>query len=436
MNMRMNLKSMVNKSYFFIPVILLLSFWAGLFGNDVSFRPDILIDVSDFLNEVGVNYYQDPSTFARTAIEFSKNGGWFDSTNQWVIVLWPPGFVLFEMIIFKVFGLSAPFVLILLGANIFLLLYIYFQIKKSLLSPLLFLFALIFPFIFPVFRFFIFHPLGVVFGEAVSILLFLLGFFLAYSSQKHKNPICAVCMAGIFIGLSAYFRSQFEIFVTGMTLLSFFIYLYFKIFSIKNVVASRMLILFVVANCVMMPWRVHNFVKFDSARWVGTESLVYQNAGRTDAELKSVGAGWIVEGKGNVACTVDKSYCGKANKTEFYKSYFGNFLTWNIEKFSRFDDYWFSSVGNLTTFSEKKELIYNGALLLMFVFVFITALFRALQGFNVFSFFSFGFIFCNFLIFSLVHFEARYMYALKIYVIFAFIAAINELISYRRAKYE
>ena len=121
------------------------------FGNLSLF--ELTID-----NLIKASALNDPKSFAVAAIDIAKNG-WISSANDWIFNLWPPGFILLEASIIKVFGVGAPLVLILqiLGSVLFATVLI--QLCSLLRENMNFKFSFFLPlliFSFPVSRVFYF----------------------------------------------------------------------------------------------------------------------------------------------------------------------------------------------------------------------------------------------------------------------------------------
>ncbi|MNX75928.1 hypothetical protein D3C86_1074190 [compost metagenome] len=128
---------------------------------------------------------------------------------------WPPGFMILEGWMLKLFGGDAPIVLIMLVLACAMLAtmmatqrcYLSRFIKPSLAGVAPFLI-----FLFPMPRFFLFEPLGVVMSETFSVSFFMTATMLAADYGTLRFAV----WAGLLFALAAYFRSQYEIFVLGL----------------------------------------------------------------------------------------------------------------------------------------------------------------------------------------------------------------------------
>ena len=211
--------------YFSIVIVI------ALLIKDITFlySNEMFLSVTELKNSNG---YCDPKTFISTALEIVEDG-WITTKNQWVFNLWPPGFILLESFIIKLFGPDVPilFILQILLSVLFsiVLTLLYQLISKYLNIYVSFLLPLIL-FLFPVSRAFLLEPLGVSFGESFSIgffLLFIILSLFALINNSWKNAL----IAGFFLGLSAYFRSSFGAVLISISIFGILIILTFYIFK-------------------------------------------------------------------------------------------------------------------------------------------------------------------------------------------------------------
>ncbi len=292
------------------------------------------------------------------------------------------------------------------------------------------------PFLFPVVRMFLLEPSGIILGEGFSIALFMISMLLMPLAIKDKSLKCSM-LSGVTLALAAYFRSQFELIVSVLTLMAILCgvaYLLFFKTRMNKVdqlymagVIKRIAIILLITNAVMMPWRIHNLYEPSTGNlsWVQTQTLVFTNAGRTDNDLIENGGGWIVKGGGNIACKLERNYCGKSDKTEFYKTFIRHPIDWAMYKYNILPNYWFSSLQNWTSADTPATTIdkmINSVILFFCVAnIFLLIRMRRHHDFPIYFWQCFSFYSCSFIIFILVHFEVRYFYSLKIYVIFMFL---------------
>jgi hypothetical protein len=145
-------------------------------------------------------------------------------------------------------------------------------------------------------------------------------------------------------------------------------------------------------------------------------------------DLIKDGAGWIDAGVGNNTCRIDPNTCGqvKNSKKLLLKTFFNHPLHWYSYKLQAIGDYWFSSPNYFAGASPTRtfqDVFFNGVLLFMFSGIFILMLlpvivmqplYLPLLWFNISVFFA------NVLIFSVAHFEVRYFFFIKTYIVVSF----------------
>ena len=381
----------------------------------------------------------DPTQFALGALDIYRNG-WIQPENQWLVKLWPPGFMVIEGLILKMFGIDAPFIFILILLNSALVALLLLVMRLNLLAvnkpPLAALLPLA-PFLFPVTRLFLLEPSGIILGEGFSIAFFMTSMLLVPMAIRSRSLKCGA-LAGLTLAFAAYFRSQFDLIVTVLTSMAIlFAVAYFLFFKARicgtdqqhmtRVIKTITIMLFV-AHATMMPWRLHNQYEPSTGNtsWVQTQTLVFTNAGRTDKDLIEAGGAWIVQGGGNVACKVEPSYCGKSEKAGFYQAFMNHPIDWFLYKYEALPDYWFSSLRNFANIPHSATAVdlINNLVILFFVFFNLALLLKIRRhpDFPVYAWQCFSFYVCSFCIFLFVHYETRYFYALKIYGIFTFIS--------------
>ena len=105
----------MNKNvYCFFLMYFSICCFIGFYVRDISGQPDFFEDVNHFISNY--NKFGDPLSFANGALDIYTYS-WFSSGNSWLIHLWPTGFMLLEGLILKIFGINAPFILILIILN-------------------------------------------------------------------------------------------------------------------------------------------------------------------------------------------------------------------------------------------------------------------------------------------------------------------------------
>lgn len=426
---------LVGGIYFLI--LLGIAFWVRDLPNQPNvFKTTIrqLIDLSTM---------GDPASFATVAIDIAKNG-WISSANDWIFNLWPPGFMLLEAIILATFGPNVPVILVLqiLAAGLF-------SIVLTLLYDLLrirveniFAFALpLMIFAFPVARVFLLQPTGLSLGESFAIGFFLLFVLFALRASILSSIYYGVC-AGLCLALSAYFRSQFEIILLVLTgwggLMVLVVYLndmrnWRNSLFIKSPIKTIAIVL-LVAHVVTMPWRAYHWTYQEKPFWVATSSVVLTNAVMSSAYLEKVGAGWIVEGGGNLVCRIDITTCGDTTnaRNSFVKTFLKNPLEWFLLKFSLIGKYWFSSIQNWTSVgveSTPMDFFINGLLLaalIATIFLLGNRRLRYSDKWILLIWINASLLSTYGLIFTFAHFETRYFYFPKIIILMMFLISAGQ----------
>ena len=362
-------------------------------------------------------------------------------------------------VVLKLFGINAPFLLILIILNSIFFALMLSIFRMYLVTVTSFTFATLLPLIpllFPLTRLFMLQPQGIVFGEGFSINCLLTAIFLVLLSNKKDSWMLAI-FAGLMLGLSAYFRSQFEIIVNFMTIFAIVLllaYLFLKtILTItplfnKNTICSFKIIFITIitAQIIMLPWRIHFLIdpNVRTLSWVTTDQLIYLNASKTDKELQSIpGGGMFVVGGANLACNLDVSYCGHADKHRFYQVLRYHFIDWIHYKCSIFGDYWYSSLTTFCVALKDASIwtnLYN-TIFLISAFANFILLFAIRRDRNALIYFwtCSSFYACCLAIFIVISFETRYFYAMKIFSIFMIIPifsiVLNKLIYAHKLRY-
>jgi hypothetical protein len=169
----------------------------------------------------------------------------------------------------------------------------------------------------------------------------------------------------------------------------------------------------------MLPWRIHNKIDAGSFRWVQTMDIVASNSLSTTQHLMTKGGRFVVEGGGNLSCQFETSYCGKTDTHLFLASFIRHLPEWEAVKASLAPKYWFSSLKNAGYVrfpATTSDIIWN-AILLIFAIAIIPLLIatRRHSWSPILLWINLSFFGPFFMIFSLVPFETRYFYLVKIF---------------------
>jgi hypothetical protein len=401
----------------------------GIWVRDVDGQPYLLSTTASFMQGQTMS---DPLSFATAAVDIYKNG-WVTPANRWIINLWPPGFVLLEAGVLVMFGENAFFVVVLmvlgslLGAVMLSVLRLYLT---TLIPPIAATLLPLLPLCFPVTRVLLVQPLGIVLGEGFSVMFFITAVLLLMLAAREYS-LAKAATAGGMLAMAAYFRSQYEMLVLFLTLgavpvlgsVVFYGRANRATDSVRRI-GAVILLAVVTAQILMLPWRLHNFHHTRKLSWVQTQNLVVQNALTTEKKLVDAGGGFVVAGGGHLACLLEPTYCGQSNEKLFYQAFFNHLGQWYQHKFALLDDFWFSVLrdNNLSVPVDPVGFLdwIDNVMLLCLVSVTIP-LFWAVRRHPsavLFAWLIGSFYVCFFGILSLVHFEVRYFFLIKIFAIF------------------
>jgi hypothetical protein len=424
------------QSIFWFAGYFIAAFFIGLFVRDIMGQPHLWDSISNFMRP-DVQQYGDPGTFAEAARDIYHNGHF--TTTAWATTLWPPGFMVLEASVLRIFGENAPFIVILIVILSLLFATLMSATRSFLLTKTTALVASIVPLLvlaMPIVRTEI-EPMGIVLSEGFATALFFLALVLVLQALDNASWRLAV-IAGAILGLSAYMRSQFETITTFLLIgaLVFAVWYAIRRF-LQHRNAARILLLpllvILVAESVMVPWRIHNYRHLHNIGWVQTD-LLYVDEGRTDAQLNAINAGWLVEGGGNLMCELDPNYCGKADKNLFFQSLFTHIVPWYEVRFRTIGAYWFAALGSLVgpEPGDWQNFALNALYLLCMIATIPLLILRRKFDAMGYLWFTSAFYVCFLLILSLIHYEARYFYLLKIFAVFTTILLVTSVVSERR----
>ncbi len=447
---------------FYFVLIFLIAMQYDNFDAHLSHSAlDVFLYFNSTLQDVLKHYgISDPGSFALGGLTLFHNK-WFDPATVWLINLWPPGFMMLEAAILKIFGEHAPVIIILqvlaslsLAATLLFFhsfLTLFTRRYLALLIPL----VLLIP---EQSRFYFLAPDSVLRGETFSISFTLSGLFclyLAYAKNSKKTAI----IAGILFGLSAYFRSQFEMF---FMIASFnFVFMgigYFCYVKIKNRSApfilsksvfktltpfSTIFIAIVMFHAVTMPYKIYGFIRTHNLLWVQTSNLMMQTNFATSEMLDKNGASFIRAGGGNIPCVIAPKVCAEVNKqialgglqsSQLRNKIIGILLqhpeAYLSMKLKLLPAFWFNNMGTTTQSAFYLANISNYIFILCFLFSFIwifTAFRSPLTQINFWL--SSSIVLAYGLIFIFAHYEERYFIFFKLYFFVMAIVAVVQLIS-------
>ena len=374
--------------------------------------------------------FSDSTSFTSVALDLYNNKQ-FTPPSEWIIHLWPPGFMVLEALVLLVFGINVPFILVL-DLLVAISMAILFALGRAYLLSInpderLSLIPLVL-LLFPLPRMFLLEPLSLILGEGFAIIFFLISLLLTLFAARSKSIPVAV-LAGLALAWSAYLRSQFEALVVVLTAVAICIA---AVLIVRAVWARKptdfrqiraIAIALLVAHVAMLPWRIHNFEDFHSTSWICCESLRYSNAGKTNKQLNDENAGWLVVGEANIACNLEPSYCGSSDSGAYYRVFREHAGEWVLSKLLLAPSYWFSDLGSYAspaTDNSPLDFLAN-AFYLACVFATFPLIWyiRRRPDAQIFFWFSASFYAAFLVIFTLIQFETRYFYAMKIVALFS-----------------
>ena len=175
----------------------------------------------------------------------------------------------------------------------------------------------------------------------------------------------------------------------------------------------------------MMPWRVYRLIEHHNLSWISTSDVTFGNSVHSTEYLQSVGAGFVVEGGGNLVCRIDPATCenSKNAKYLFIKTFLSHPIQWYHLKFELIGKYWFSSIENIVSVYQSPNItdIIANAICMMALIIIAALSFTPLMMRNQVSYvtawINFSILLSHILIFTVQQFEIRYFYFIKIYAL-------------------
>lgn len=410
-------------AYFFLLLAI------GLLIHDMPFVPS----VSATFGQIGDRaMYSDPLNFAAAALDIRETG-WIRDDKAWIFSYWPPGFMFLEAGVLRVVGMNGPFIFalqVLSCAAVAGMLCLQRRMLRALVgAPAAFLLPLV-PFVFLMPRIFLLAPFGVLLGESFSIAFFISAGMLMLLAAESRWRLTLAVLSGLLLALSAYFRSQYESLVMASTGLAVPLVLWcwwrrshtqdsFR----KQTYALTMQIVVVallVAQVGMLPWRLHNYLKLDSLKWVQTSTHIYLLSLRSDQSLIDEGQQYFVDGGGTVACHVEPAYCDQKDPSLFFKAFMAHPVEWYAYKLPRLSRFWGTfpwprEAGFPPRFLAQETVNYWIYLLVLVATIPLLLLVRAYRWWLLLTW-SVASLFAAYVVFlSFAHYESRYLYLLKIF---------------------
>lgn len=384
----------------------------------------------------------DPGSFMTGAMDIASNG-WISPEHNWITSFWPPGFLLIEAGLIKIMGLDAPYFVLaiqLLACLAWATVLAHFNkmLRPLVKAPLAWVLPLLL-FAPPVARSFLLEPGRVIYGETFSIAFFFLGILLALQACRADHPRKLAIAAGISIGIAAYFRSQFELFVLGLTFWLLVAWLWRLIRARHRPQTGRWmgiaLTLIISAHVVMAPWRIYHQVTMGSPKWVYTETLSFTTSVMSREQLLSQGGEFIVEGGGGLTCRIDPTTCGRIGESPrlFIRTLLKHPLEWHAIKFGIIGKYFYASQQDLgragtppTTLDTVTNVMFLLAIIVALAMGIVLARRRSIYA-PILNWTNATVVSAYYLIFMVHQYEVRYFYFGKIY---ATLVALTGLVLY------
>ncbi len=396
----------------------------------------------------------DPGSFITGAMNIADKG-WISPENNWIISFWPPGFLLVEAGLIKLVGLDTPYFVYLIqllacGAWAIVLAKFNRVLRGFVSAPLAWLVPLLF-FVPPVARSFLLEPGRVIYGETFSIAFFFLGVLYALQAAAAERPRKLAIAAGLSIGLAAYFRSQFELFVLGLTFWLLVAWLWSLVRRNRgpethNPETRRWmgiaLVMILSAHVLMAPWRIYHQVTMGSPKWVYTEQLSFETSVMTREHLLSQGGAFIVEGGGGLTCRIDESTCGRTKEAAklFVHTLLTHPLQWHAIKFGIIGKYFYASqkdlgqAGTAPTAVDYAANIYFLIAIIGALLLGIALARRRSVHAPIINWLNATIVSAYYLIFMVHQYEVRYFYFGKLYA--TLIAAIGLILFLTQHKHK
>ena len=413
-------------------------------GSDANLHLSILCPADEAIVKIG--HLADSASYIIGGQKFLS--GWLHGSDNWFLACWPPGFFLLQALFFKIFGLNCPILLCLSlttaicwGVALWGL-YLSFRQWQSRPLSLILSMSLCFTQLFDQF----FLNSGITLSESLStaFLVFSLLFALQPTNNKFKNWssfMSAACLAG-----AAYLRAQVELFsvcLLALILLFVVIWLvvstnYRKLIASKNlkqifaIPLHSFLLIAIMAQIIMLPYRVHNYIHFGNAAWLRAD-YIWQSMWMSDSTTLKNGAGFTLSGGINVPAKLNPQLSKEieSNLSKFGKQYYpANFykhaaietflknpVKWIFLKSSYLPYGWFD--GTCRAFDQVWQ-IENWFYAILFWIVLVIATIRVstfISDFhrnNILDLFFINTVLTQSICSIFLHLEPRYFYFLKI----------------------
>jgi len=391
----------------------------------------------------------DPGSFMTGAMNIADKG-WISPENNWITSFWPPGFLLVEAGLIKLIGLDTPYFvytiqLLACAAWAGVLSKLNNVLRTFVATPLAWLLPLLL-FAPSVARSFLLEPGRVIYGETFSIAFFFLGVLCALQACAVTQPRKLAIAAGVSIGLAAYFRSQFELFVLGLTFWLLVAWLWSLVRAKHRPAKSRWmgiaLTVVISAHVVMAPWRIYHQLTMGSPKWVYTETLSFSTSVMSREHLLSQGGEFIVEGGGGLTCRIDPTTCGRLEEAPhlFVRTLLTHPLEWHAIKFGIIGNYFYASqqdMGRAVTPATVWDTVTNIFFLIAIIVALLAGIVLARRRSMyapVLNWTNATIVSAYYLIFMVHQYEVRYFYFGKLYATLIALIGLTLLFTHQKHK--
>lgn len=368
--------------------------------------------------------------------EVLRDHGLVASINKYYFGTWPPGFPFIQMMIQEV-GAPIPLALFvitsLLWALVFLKLYSLLVTFMKQPSKYL-IFAPLFLLLLPYVTRFYFRD-GLLMSEPISTALFTFAVLDIWQSVRLKKKFSFIhtMLLGLLFAISSYIRAQFDIIFHALILAGFIllglIYIYLRlrdgaIQAFNKQMAVGLISIFLVYQVSVIPYK--SFMALSGAGPVlANTTYAFESVWHTEDWLVQNGAGFMAQGGAHAVCEINpdkcKEYAEKRNlgitinaqdyRSEAIKSIISRPVDFILYKWPYFWRSWMQD-----PYAESIKSIFpvnlNLILFLGVLSLVLAATFSKRIGGELLIFSG---LFFGTTVFSLlVHFEARYLYFIKL----------------------
>lgn len=393
--------------------------------------------------------------------------GILKSTYNNYLSLWTPGLPSFHALIIFLCGLDVNpipifyFMLVIIWSIIFTKYFFDILNVKKIPIKIILLALLIYVLQSKLISIFFLRQ-SLILSEGLSSAIFILALTLLYDLDKNPTFKKSLLVA-IFLIWSALTRATVDLFISLLLISYVMIFCTELIFQKKRpnkellstyffpLNRKGLFTVLVIYTLALLPYRLAAHNAWGGFNLVNPKTN-WAHSWMPDTYLNSVNAGWIISGGGNIPCQLNSDVCNQIyleeSKSKFpYASdrfdYYRNitFQTiyqhpwlWVSRKIKVFIKYWFASPPDIAAPSSHENINLISISLLSFCFLWVVKSIRIASLKDFFLRRNFNFIYEGIIPLSmiaafiipqfLIHFEVRYFYPAKIYILFLTISLI------------